>query len=498
MDKPEAATPKAPAGEKDDRARPPDSVEQLVSAIESLLPQDGANRGLPQGAQIVINFHNQGGVWNSGVATGVVVGSSEVDIDIGARSAAPGAAAPDASASAEGWFDAHADLAERSLAIAIAFLPGADLTAILAARDRLVERLAPKAEASNENPFGKSRSAQLRAVEARLETLPSDEGEDEEHVRFEDPNRYDQTRRYVWQELIDVRPRLVRWVTEQARVADTETALAFGLGVGSCAPFAFAPLLDAVIVPWVEQQPTETSLLAAGEALGAAVRSSPRANDRIRTLLQAWTGPDSPGERTACAVRLCGSSWGVAQLEDALAILHRAEQLDPVGMFGRVQRAIDLYWAWAALIPDTAETVMDQLAKGLRHWDEGDRRSIVCVLPMIHLANALRAEIDYLAAERPGERPLLLRTAFQQGAAFRAIAAWFERGLRNRSTRKFVGTSLDHLLERARALSAAAAFEALVEAMAAAAPDDDAKGRIRFFGERRGRALPTGMPGGRR
>ncbi|WHU03101.1 hypothetical protein [Sphingomonas sp. NIBR02145] len=455
----------------------PDNVAQLIDAIQPFLSGAERQGALPQGASIIINFHNQGGIYNTGTAQGIVLGSSDVDLTLGQRSDRKDAPAAAQEADLDTWFDTDLEPRERCLTIAVAFLPGASFTAILDACDRLATALLPDAQRAGAGGFGKSRSAQLRRIQAIVE-----DGDAGEQVRFAEAERYDLIRRYIWEERTDIRGRLVQWMAELAREGDTRTALALGVGVGACASFAFASMFDSILMPWV-RKPMEQSLLATGEALGVAVQTSPRSKEQIVRRLQEWAGAGATDEERIRAIRLCASSWGAIELDEALALLHRAESLAPHRLFEPVQRAIDFYWAWASLVPDTAARIAEQLAKGLERWDNGDRQSVVCILPMVHLAHAIHAETGYLKDEQASTAPLLLRRSFRDSGGLEAVAPWLERGVRNRHTRGFVRSVLESLLERARELGLREDFAMVATAMLNAATDEDGRARIRYFAE---------------
>jgi hypothetical protein len=479
--------------------RAPRNVEDLAVGIgaNKELRDDGVV--LPPGATLIINnvtniIHNQGGFLNSGRATGVVgAGAAQVDLQINPDSDENNAENLQSRGSDENvddWFDGTPDPRDRCLAIAISFLPGASLTAILVARDRLLKRLRPKMSAAKEGGFGRSRSAILGQVNAVMEIISNEDGEPLEIARFTDAERYDGMRRYIWEERIDMREQLVQWMFEQAQSTDVRTAVAIGCGIGACAGFAFDSLFDQVVLP-IAKQTSEHAALAAGEALGLSIQTVPRSKERVAKILRNWAVAATNSDERTCAVRLCASSWGVLEIDEALSILHSAETSEPIRLFKTVQRAIDLYWACASLTPKAADHLVERLACGFARWDEGDKRSIVCILPMVHLAHAIYAEIGTLKAQRPTEAPLLLRVSFQTSDAFKAVAIWLERGVRNRYTRKTVRTILDCLLDRSRALGLKDAFDQLVEAMHKAANDDDGRSRIRYYAESWNIALRT-------
>jgi hypothetical protein len=481
---------KAAADKKGMSEKKAATVDQLVSAVLPFLSNPEKLSSLPASISSLIQFNivdNRGRIDNqNGQMTGVATNSPDAELSVSA--CAPGAGGspaagtpPSVDEDIEPWFEGEIDVRARCLAIAIAFLPGATLTTALQASDRLAASLLPKESKSAQGGFGKSRSALLHQVKAMVETGADEEDDGEERVRFVIEDRADRMRRYIWNERTDIRPRLIAWMLDLPRVTDAQGALTIGVGIGLSAPFASSGLFDAVILPW-SKQGVEQSLLAAGEALGVAVPAAPKVKDRVARQLRDWTNAGSAVEDLIRAAHLSASSWGVAELEEALVILHRAESEDPVHLFGPVQRAVDLYWAWSSLVPKSAERIITGLTKGLERWDDGDRSAIICILPMVHLASAIQSEIGYLKAERPEEAPLMLRAAFQDLEAFRAAASWLERGCANRHTQKFVRAVLGLLLERARELGVADAFAALAAAMHDAA-NEDGKSRIRFFCE---------------
>lgn len=372
----------------------------------------------------------------------------------------------------ETWF-AEASEREAALMAAAVFLPGAPFSTILDATHRLLAVL--EAGRTDEKPreklFTGSRTERLARLGASITQTndPEDPGLKAEIVVFDPPERAAEARRHLWQESIDLRPALIRWLREMGEGHDPEIAANVGRGAGLAAACDFEGMFRAVVSPWLFGD-APYAHVAAGCLLALAADQHPERSHVLR-LVHGWSREDSGHEELRAAAELCASAWGVMEADEALQVLKRLEETNEEHGFRWSQDAIGVFWRVASFYRAAHSPLATKVVDTLSGWLTDDRRSVFYLVPPIHLAIAGESELAALAAVDGKHTPLLLSQ--DEGDLVSRAARLLNIGLRRRDSREFVRGYLDQLAAYANKQTLGDGFAALINRMRCEGDDND-------------------------
>lgn len=206
----------------------------------------------------------------------------------------------------ERWFGGMADPATQTLAIAVATLGGEHYDLVANSADLLARRLEPADQPPRTpTPFGGTRSARLREIEAHLveSELPARHGGTAPGrvVRFQEPGLARRLLLHVWEEYDEIRPELLNWLRVCVRTEVPTVRIRAAVATGILAAESFDQIRSAIILPWARSENDEARD-AAATALGVAAERG-ELRDAVTGLVNAWSTEDTRPLLRATAAR---------------------------------------------------------------------------------------------------------------------------------------------------------------------------------------------------
>jgi hypothetical protein len=172
--------------------------------------------------------------------------------------------------------------------------------------------------------------------------------------------------RHVWEEHDALREPILDWLEELA-VERPDVAWEVARTLGMLGTFDFSYLLVKVFEPWIAADPQRR--IAVAMALGWLARDDNQ-RQQIIALLDHWVEKGGTRERWTAAVA-CGSVFGLTYPDDALGLLRRIVERDPLMLGHVVPRSLVSLFEGGAVEPRVHLTVL----RAMEDWTRERRKT---------------------------------------------------------------------------------------------------------------------------
>lgn len=307
------------------------------------------------------------------------------------------------------WFEelAAQDPLDQYFALALAVLNGLANEKVALAAKRLERLTAPETAAARDRErrprFSSGNAARLRRVHA---IQVPDESTDDPSERAGTVVRYinrDMPRRlltHVWEQYDEERDIIAGWLRELGAVALEGIRVGAGVAAGALAMASYDHVVQTTVRRWAaSRDPNQQDTAAVAlQTLGL----DPRFRDRVDTLLDEWSQPDTDIPLQATAARAYGGQLGVARQEASIRALARLAEVDA----WPVTRAVAL--SLTELIAADYGEATARVLRLLGEWVSGRKQLLRTVGRLVFLYAAADLVTRRAAGEAVETWPLLL------------------------------------------------------------------------------------------
>jgi len=346
----------------------------------------------------------------------------------------------------ETWFEAHADLEERTFMLSVAILNGANYQAVVEADERLQSliRLQP---AEDEPPvtdsvFGSTRSQRVKEACAHL-VQGYEEAEfgrsPVELIMLDNPTFQPAVLHYAWHEYDRLRSHLLDWLRDLGFHPSFDVRARAAAAVGELSKYNFGYVRGEILLPWANHRDSRARA-AAALALGIPAWEGEFA-PQVLGLLHHWSTLRNNWRLCWTAAAAYGGLVGLRFPDTALRDFHAIAQTEDLRLFRVLSRSVANLFEVGRLVPDYYLKVLDALIA----WMADQKAKIVALTGLlIFLGLAREAKIE--AEPEGGAWPTLLWLAREDETYRDRVTSLWRRALNIKSARQIALETLHYWL----------------------------------------------------
>jgi len=346
----------------------------------------------------------------------------------------------------ETWFEAHADLEERTFMLSVAILNGANYQAVVEADERLQSliRLQP---AEDEPPvtdsvFGSTRSQRVKEACAHL-VQGYEEAEfgrsPVELIILDNPTFQPAVLHYAWHEYDRLRSHLLDWLRDLGFHPSFDVRARAAAAVGELSKYNFGYVRGEILLPWANHRDSRARA-AAALALGIPAWEGEFA-PQVLGLLHHWSTLRNNWRLCWTAAAAYGGLVGLRFPDTALRDFHAIAQTEDLRLFRVLSRSVANLFEVGRLVPDYYLKVLDALIA----WMADQKAKIVALTGLlIFLGLAREAKIE--AEPEGGAWPTLLWLAREDETYRDRVTSLWRRALNIKSARQIALETLHYWL----------------------------------------------------